>query len=221
MGIRNRRIQLNVYRDGQRRRNERAAIARTALIASTAFLFVLAAPVTLPVSLDDLAITAFKTAAAGNHGGGKGGGGGPGGGGNANGGNKGGNNNGSTSTSGSNGGSDRSSADAGPPTVILAVFTTTIRKRRPADKLQVLDNPHQAVSFFTELGAMAGVTVKHEWYFRGTLEYTASFDVLADRWRVWSTQLLPPAKTGQWTVKLVTDDGTLLDTKKLNYQPVG
>lgn len=194
-------------------------------MAFATFLLVLAAPVTVPLSFDDIAATAFKTVSAGNHGGGNGGGnggenGGGNGSGNANGGNKGGNDKGGTGrASGAGDGSDRAPRIAEEPSVILAVFTTTIRKRRPADELTILDNRHQAVSFYTELGAMAGATVKHEWYFRGALKYSASFDVLADRWRIWSTQLLPPEMAGQWTVKLVTGDGAVLDSRELVYRP--
>lgn len=50
--------------------------------------------------------------------------------------------------------------------------------------MTVLDNPCQAVSLFTELGTMASIAVKHEWYFEGAPEYMANFDVLAAHWRV-------------------------------------
>ncbi|MDH3229596.1 MAG: DUF2914 domain-containing protein, partial [Alphaproteobacteria bacterium] len=105
------------------------------------------------------------------------------------------------------------------PTVALAVFTTAIKKRYPANDVETLDDPHQAISFFNELHAMAGKRITHRWVHNGSVMFEASFDVMAQRWRIWSTQLLPADQAGEWTVEIVDEDGTVLEARSLFYQP--
>ncbi|MBE9558840.1 MAG: DUF2914 domain-containing protein, partial [Proteobacteria bacterium] len=40
-------------------------------------------------------------------------------------------------------------------------------------------------------------------------------------WRIWSTQLLPAELPGEWKVKIVDQDGEVLQIRKLNYNPEG
>ena len=107
------------------------------------------------------------------------------------------------------------------PTVDLAVFTTIIEKRYPANRVTVVDDPHQAVSFFTELYAMAGKKVTHRWIHEGSVKFRVSFEVKAEHWRSWSTQLLPADLAGVWTAQVVDEDGNVLESRSLIYQPAG
>jgi hypothetical protein len=51
------------------------------------------------------------------------------------------------------------------------------------------------------------------------VEFKASFKIRADRWRIWSTQLLPATMPGEWTVQIVNQDGEVLQTSALAYAP--
>lgn len=108
---------------------------------------------------------------------------------------------------------------AGTPTVKIAQFTTIIRKRYPADNIMVLENPHQAVSFFSELYGMAGKQVLHRWRYEGDVKFEARFDVMSDKWRAWSTHILPAELAGSWIVEVVNEHGAVLETRTLTYRP--
>ena len=103
--------------------------------------------------------------------------------------------------------------------ISMAMFTTRISKRYPADEVTSLDNPHQAVSFFTELKEMSGKKISHQWYYDGEIKFEASFNIRANNWRIWSTQLLPKEMPGEWKVEIVDEDGKVLQVRKLNYAP--
>jgi hypothetical protein len=149
--------------------------------------------------------------------------------------NSGGNRGGSTSGGSANGATNAAgSAPAAPADgaviipiltpanyVTRAQFTTAISKRYPANRVSFLDNPHQAVSFFTELIDMQGQTVTHRWTYRGAVEYQVSFKINGPKWRFWSTHVLPADKPGTWQVELIDEGNKVLQTSRLNYQPVG
>jgi hypothetical protein len=167
-----------------------------------------------------------KDGTSGNNGGGNNGGGNNGGGnnggGNNGGGNNGGGNNGGMGNNASSprdGGRESRPRQPTTPSVALAVFTTAIKKRYPANNVEMLDDPHQAVSFFNELHAMAGKRITHRWVHNGSVMFEANFDVMAQRWRIWSTQVLPADLAGEWIVEVVDQDGNILETGSLSYQP--
>ena len=101
----------------------------------------------------------------------------------------------------------------------MAMFTTRISKRYPADDITSLDNPHQAVSFFSELKEMSGKKITHRWFYKDELKFEASFNIRANNWRIWSTKLLPQDMPGEWKVEIVDEDGKVLQVRKLNYAP--
>jgi hypothetical protein len=103
--------------------------------------------------------------------------------------------------------------------ISMAMFTTRISKRYPADDITSLDNPHQAVSFFSELKEMSGKKIIHRWFYKGQMEFEASFNIRANNWRIWSTKLLPQDMPGEWKVEIVDEDGKVLQVRKLNYAP--
>lgn len=190
----------------------------------------------LPLTLDrghgpDL----WKTADAGNHGGGNGGGSGNGGGnggGNSGGGDSGGAASGGNTATGSagknagslyggGGGDDKDRKLLVEQGVALAQFTTRISKRYPADDVALLDNPHQAITFFTEVRGMAGHIITHRWTYGGTVEYETNFQIRGPKWKFWSTRILPAEKAGRWRVEVLDENGTVLADRDLNYQPAG
>jgi hypothetical protein len=67
---------------------------------------------------------------------------------------------------------------------------------------------------------MSGKRVTHMWYYRDELKFEASFNVRANWWRVWSTQLLPSDLAGEWRVEIVDENGRVLQIHKLNFAPL-
>jgi hypothetical protein len=181
------------------------------LTAVAALVLTVTAPVAIDLSADD-GLVSLKAAAAKGNGGGNGGG------------NAGGNGKGK----GKGKGGDTATTEGGDtfllllvarPGIEMAVITTEIRKRYPADEIATLDNPHKAISFFTEIRDMSGTTVTHRWFYKGKVEFQASFNVMSKKWRVWSTQLLPRDKPGLWSVQILDQDGNILETRTVDYQP--
>ena len=193
------------------------------LLAAT--LVIVAIPISLDVTDSDGVTLSPKAAFAGKGGGGNGGGGGGnGGGGNSGGGNAGGGNAGGNA--GGNGGATASTDGGGAERspllikgVALAQFTTRISKRRPADEVRSLGNAHQPISFYTEVQGMKGRRMTHRWLYRGTVRYETAFDIRGDKWRFWSTQLLPGDLAGRWQVEVVDESGAVLEARTLDYRP--
>lgn len=210
-------------------------IPATAFAVAVVFALTLVAPVTIDA---DSSTFKSKTAVAGN-GNGNGGGGGSSNGGGGGSSNAGGGDNsnaggGDSSNAGGNGkghgkGNDVASTDKDralllvplEEAITIAQFTTRISKRYPADELFTYDNSHQSISFFSEFQGMSGKEITHRWFYGDNLEFEASFKIRADRWRVWSTQLLPEDKPGKWRVEIMDETGEVLANQGLNYAPKG
>jgi hypothetical protein len=110
-------------------------------------------------------------------------------------------------------------ANAGAGEVSRAVFTTGIDNREPVSTVDNLDSSDlRSVSFFTELQDMAGQTVTHQWTHQDKVMFEKTFEVKADRWRVWTSKTLIPAWSGTWTVNVLDNDRSLLASKSLEYQ---
>ena len=223
------------------RRANRVAASRGAGMAvaifgaAAVFVLSLAAPVTIDAE-SGMFTSKFANAKndggnGGGNGGGGNGGGGNAGGGNAGGGNAGGGNasNGNASNGNASGNGVASSDPGGDrnlllppdphPTVTLALFTTKIVKRYPANEITNLENPYQAISFYSELQDMSGQRITHRWSHGGEVAFNASFKVRADHWRIWSTQLLPTDMPGEWKVEIVNENDEVLEVRALNFAP--
>ncbi|MDH5556261.1 MAG: DUF2914 domain-containing protein, partial [Alphaproteobacteria bacterium] len=211
----------------------------TTLGFATAAIFAISLIMPVTLNLESGFTTNGAYAANGGGGKGNGGNGGGNGGGNSGGGNGGGGNGGSGGSGGSNGGGggngsnngggDVSSTGSGRDTILfippkkeeisLALFTTKISKRYPADEVTILDDSHQAISFFSELKEMSGKMVSHIWYYGDEVKFRTNFKIRANSWRIWSTQLLPESMSGEWKVEIVDEAGKVLQVRKLNYAP--
>lgn len=202
-----------------------AGIPAAALAAAAIFALSLVAPVTID---SDSGMFTSKTAEAGN-GNGNGGGGGSSNGGGGDNSNAGGGSNAGGNGKGHGKGNDVASTDKDralllvplEEAIAIAQFTTKISKRYPADEISTHGNPHQSISFFSELQGMSGKKITHRWFYGDNLEFEASFKIRADRWRVWSTQLLPEDKPGKWRVEIMDETGEVLANQGLNYAPKG
>jgi len=102
--------------------------------------------------------------------------------------------------------------------VSRAQFTIGIDEREPVIMVDSIDSSaFKSISFFTELNDLAGQTVTHQWTFQDKVMFEKSFEVKAERWRVWTSKTLIPAWTGTWTVNVLDDEHGLLASKSFEY----
>jgi hypothetical protein len=104
-------------------------------------------------------------------------------------------------------------------TVSRALFTIGIDNHEPVIMVDSISaDSYDSISFFTELNGMSGETVTHQWVFDDKVMFEKSFEVNGDRWRVWTSKTLIPDWTGTWTVKVLNEDGSVLERKTFEYQ---
>ena len=104
-------------------------------------------------------------------------------------------------------------------TVSRALFTIGIDNREPVIMVDsISSDSYTSISFFTELNGMSGKTVTHQWIFDGRVMFEKSFEVNGDRWRIWTSKTLIPDWSGIWTVKVLNEDGLVLERKTFEYQ---
>lgn len=110
-----------------------------------------------------------------------------------------------------------SSALAG--SVKRALFTIGIQDREPVISVDSISaDSYSSISFFTELSNLEGKTITHQWMFDGKVMFEKSFEVNGARWRVWTSKTLIPSWAGTWTVNVLDDDRSVLESKSFEYQ---
>ena len=103
--------------------------------------------------------------------------------------------------------------------VSRAQFTIGIDNREPVIMVDSINSSaFNSISFFTELNDLTGQTVTHQWTHNDKVMFEKSFEVKAERWRVWTSKTLIPAWTGTWTVNVLDNDRTLITSKSFEYQ---
>ncbi len=103
--------------------------------------------------------------------------------------------------------------------VSRAIFTTDIDNREPVSMIDSIDaGSYTSISFFTELNGMNGQIVTHQWTFNDKVMFEKTFEVKAERWRVWTSKTLIPSWTGVWTVHVLDDDRSVLSSKSFEYR---
>ena len=103
--------------------------------------------------------------------------------------------------------------------VSRAVFATAIDNREPVATVESLDSSTtRSITFFTELNDLSGQTVTHQWTHNDKVMFEKSFQVKAQRWRVWTSKTLIPNWSGTWTVNVLDAERTLLASKSFEYQ---
>ena len=103
--------------------------------------------------------------------------------------------------------------------VSRAQFTTSIDDREPVSMIDSLDSSvGNSISFFTEISDMAGQIVTHQWTHQDKIMFEKTFQVKADRWRIWTSKTLIPDWTGTWTVNVLDNERVLLASKNFEYQ---
>lgn len=72
---------------------------------------------------------------------------------------------------------------------------------------------------FTRITGAKGTTIKHVWNANGSDVAELSFSIGADSWRTWSSKQITPGMAGSWTVKVLAEDGTLLEELPFTITP--
>ena len=102
--------------------------------------------------------------------------------------------------------------------VSRAQFTLGIDNREPVSMVDSIDsNSQRSITFFTELDGMSGQTVTHQWTHKDKVMFEKTFEVKADRWRVWTSKTLIPSWKGTWTVNVLDSDRSVLASKSFEY----
>ena len=101
--------------------------------------------------------------------------------------------------------------------IARASFTSGVADREPVDSLSEIMNDQRMITFFTELRNMSGESVSHRWEYNGQVMADVPFQVGGPRWRVWSTKKLHEFWLGEWTVSVVAEDGSVLESKSFHY----
>ncbi len=103
--------------------------------------------------------------------------------------------------------------------VSRAVFTIGVDDREPVIKVDSIDSgAYDSISFFTELNDLEGHNVTHQWTYNDEVMFEKTFEVKGARWRVWTSKSLIPSWTGDWTVKVLDTDRTVLASQSFEYQ---
>jgi hypothetical protein len=114
-----------------------------------------------------------------------------------------------------------SGPDAGP--VARAQFTTGISRREPIDhlgsRIPAQGDQARSVFYFTDIRGMAGHTITHRWVYEGQTRAEVRFRIGGERWRIYSSKVLPPGMTGRWEVVITDEDGRVLKTDGFVFGP--
>ena len=111
------------------------------------------------------------------------------------------------------------SSSALASSVSRASFTIGVEDREPVLSVDSISaESYDSISFFTELMGLEGHTITHQWMFGGKVMFEKSFEVNGARWRVWTSKTLIPSWAGTWTVNVLDDDRSVLESKSFEYQ---
>lgn len=106
--------------------------------------------------------------------------------------------------------------------VSRAILTYKINNKEPAgETVRNVEVNHKKpiwVYYFTELNAMKGNKVYHEWLKNGSVVSKQELVVSGDSWRTSSRRLLSDSERGNWVVRLVDKNGQLLNEKKFKVE---
>jgi hypothetical protein len=98
-----------------------------------------------------------------------------------------------------------------------AVFTTSVVDREPVDELNSIPGDAGQICFFSEIVNLTGESITHRWIHGEETVAEVTFDIGGPRWRVYSSKVLSPDRTGPWTVEIVNGDGNTLQRATLAH----
>lgn len=97
-----------------------------------------------------------------------------------------------------------------PGKIVRSQITTAIVNREPTDDVVMLTNNSEKIYYFTELSNLNGHKITHRWEHNGQVMAEIGFEIKSDRWRVFSSKIIKPDWTGNWSVSLIDENGSSL-----------
>jgi len=108
------------------------------------------------------------------------------------------------------------------PNVSRALLTYAINNKEPTGEIgKAVDVSHKKpvwLYYFTELKAMKGSRVYHEWLRNDVIVSRQALVISGDTWRTSSRKLLSDSDKGNWIVRLVDKNGRLLNEKSFKVE---
>ncbi len=108
------------------------------------------------------------------------------------------------------------------PGVARALLTRGIHNKEPLDHissyLTVNKKKATGVYYFTELRGKKGQVISHHWLWNNKLIFQKKFKIFGNRWRIATSKVIPYAKAGLWIVRLVNEEGDLLN--EINFEVI-
>lgn len=90
--------------------------------------------------------------------------------------------------------------------------------REPLDSVCRPTSEVRKIFYFSDLRNQFGKRIYHLWEYNGReMAKVALGRVGGPRWRVWSSKNIAPGWGGEWSVKVVTEDGTVLHQESFEY----
>lgn len=106
--------------------------------------------------------------------------------------------------------------------VVRASLTYEMNNKEPAGgTVHTVNANHKKpvwIYYFTELKAMNGDKVYHEWLKNGAVVSRQALVISGDTWRTSSRKLISDSEQGSWSVRLVDEKGRLLNEKKFKVE---
>lgn len=105
---------------------------------------------------------------------------------------------------------------------IRAALTYEINNKEPVGEIEGTVNVNNKkpiwIYYFTELKAMKGSKVYHEWSKDGVVVTKRALTISGNRWRTSSRMLFSDAEAGNWAVRMFDINGRLLNEKKFKVK---
>ncbi len=91
-----------------------------------------------------------------------------------------------------------------------------VMERIPVESGEIFSYDVKKLFCFTRVvGAQTDTAVIHEWYFKEKMVSRVVLPVRSGNWRTYSSKTINPKDTGQWMVKILSQDALLL--KKIYF----
>lgn len=109
-----------------------------------------------------------------------------------------------------------------PHNVVRASLTYEMTNKEPVGVAVHTVNVNRKktvwVYYFTELKAMKGNKVYHEWLKNGSIVSKQALVISGNPWRTSSRKLISDSEHGNWVVRLVDEEGRLLNEKSFKVE---
>jgi len=99
------------------------------------------------------------------------------------------------------------------------VFCTSVEDREPVGTDTTFLSTVEVVYCFTKLSSSVDTTtIAHVWYYNDEEMARVELNVKAQTWRTWSSKRIVQEWTGKWRVDVVSENGTVLQSKEFDVK---